>query len=208
MYCSLLYLWFSLKDSCRFAEIWLGLRKIESNLNLKRIPGHTNIKDHDTADYLAKNALSKDFCNNIVCHTLLDIFDWVFSTTKAKWNNSIPSQTTGVAYHKSSPNANHIQIPCSLWLKIHLFDVRPKLIRLIWVGVDVDFHAEEDLETCIGTQIWLIFTTCAYINRSFSARKSCKEVLHANPAWKSSMKMPACKSASKSANKSAMSILS
>jgi len=180
-------LWFSLKGSCRFVEIWL--RIIESNLILKmfRIPGHKHIKNHDTANYLAKNALSKDFCNNIVCHTLLDVFDWFFF-----YHSQVEQQHT-ISYNWRClsqiipQNGKPYSFPCSLWLKINLFAVRTTRILLIWVGVGVDFHAEKDVQTC--TQILLIFRICAYINRSISPRKSCMEVLHGSPAWKSCLQI-------------------
>ena len=74
------------------------------NLKICWIPGHRNIQNHDTVDYLAKKALSNDVSKNLISHTLFDVYDWVFSDVMTKWNNRIPFQTTGVVYHKTFPN--------------------------------------------------------------------------------------------------------
>ena len=75
------------------------------NLTICWIPGHKNIKDHDTADYLAKKALSNEVpLRSNLSHALLDVFDWVSSDVMTRWKNRIPLQTTGVAYHKTFPN--------------------------------------------------------------------------------------------------------
>jgi hypothetical protein len=74
------------------------------NLKICWIPGHRNIQNNDTVDYLARKALSNEVSKNIISHTLLDVYDWVFSDVMTKWNNRIPFQTTGVVYHKTFPN--------------------------------------------------------------------------------------------------------
>ena len=73
------------------------------NLSMCWIPGHSNIRDHDTADLLAKRALSNVAPRSLPRLGPRDFSDWIAHDTLQKWNNSSASHITGSVYHKIFP---------------------------------------------------------------------------------------------------------
>ena len=73
------------------------------NLSMCWIPGHSNIRDHDIADLLAKRSLSNVAPGSLARLGPQDLSDWIARDTLKKWNNSSASQKNWLRISQDFP---------------------------------------------------------------------------------------------------------